>query len=60
VALIKCGQQGLKSLSIERMLPKTGEEVYAIGTLEGKPEPDGHEGIVSGVSRPGWHQLHSK
>ena len=34
VALIKCGQQGLKSLPIRQTLPNAGEEVYAIGTPE--------------------------
>jgi len=49
VALIKCGQQGLKSLSIERMLPKTGEEVYAIGTpLKENLNQTVTKGIVSG------------
>jgi len=49
VALIKCGQQGLKSLPIERMLPKTGEEVYAIGTpLKENLNQTVTKGIVSG------------
>jgi S1-C subfamily serine protease len=49
VALIKCGQQGLKSLPIERALPKTGEEVYAIGTpLKENLDQTVTKGIVSG------------
>jgi serine protease Do len=49
VALIKCGEQGLKSLAIRRSLPKTGEEVYAIGTpIEEKFDQTVTKGIVSG------------
>lgn len=51
IALLKCGAQGLKCLPVRREIPKTGEEVYAIGT----PGPAGQrlnetvtKGIVSG------------
>ncbi len=46
VALIKCGEQGLKCLPVRRVLPTTGEEVYAIGT----PGP-GQQNLSQTVTR---------
>jgi S1-C subfamily serine protease len=49
VALVKCGEQGLKPLSVRRELPKIGEEVYAIGTpLKEYLTQTVTKGIVSG------------
>jgi len=49
VALIKCGEQGLRSLPVQRSLPKTGEDVYAIGTpMKESFNQTVTKGIVSG------------
>jgi S1-C subfamily serine protease len=49
VALIKCGEQGLKCLPIRRELPGAGEDVYAIGTpLKENLNQTITKGIVSG------------
>ena len=49
VALIKCGQQGLKSLPVKRSLANVGSEVYAVGTpfAEGLNQTV-TKGIISG------------